>query len=207
MLQKVDHIIYAVADLDQSVKKFKEATDLQVFPGGEHQDRGTHNAILRIGDKTYLEFLAKKKSSQPFHSQTWMGLDLLQEDKITRWSLASDNVEQESLFLKKFKEPLANIVIGSRAKKDGSMLNWLMTSSMPAPEVEPAPFLIDWKNSVHPTAELPLQCKIKSFSIEHSESDLLKKLLEKLACPLEVYTANESSLKLTLETPKGIFTL
>lgn len=207
MLQKIDHIVYAVKDLEKSVESFKKATNLQVFYGGEHPDRGTHNAILRIGDKTYLEFLAKKKSTESVHNQTWMGLDLFQEDKITRWALASDNVEQEATFLKKYDEGLAKIVIGSRASNDGAMLNWLMTSALPTPEVEPAPFLIDWKNSNHPTKGLPLECKMKSFTIEHPQSELIKKLLEKLNCPFDIFTSNDTSIKLSLETPLGDITL
>ena len=163
--------------------------------------------MLRIGEKTYLEFLAKDNLAEPVHTQTWMGLDLLQSDKVTRWSLATQDVEHDAGFLKKYDEHLAPVEIGSRASTDGTMLNWLMTNVLPSPEVEAAPFLLDWKKSTHPTVGLPLQCSIKSFTIEHPESELLKKLLEKLECPIDVYTANETSLKLILDTPKGDITL
>lgn len=207
MYQKIDHIVYAVANLQRSIESFQEATGLKVFAGGEHPDWGTHNALVRIGETTYLEFLAKKKSSQPVHAKTWMGIDLLQGDKITRWALASKTVELEAKFLKKYNEALSTIVIGSRATEDGKMLNWLMTTVLPTPEVEPAPFLIDWKKSAHPTEALPLDCQIKSFTIEHAESEVLKKLLEKLSMSMPVYTSHTTSLKLVLDTPKGEFIL
>jgi len=207
MIENIDHIVYAVANLEHGIERFTKATGLEVYPGGEHPDWGTHNALVRIGEQTYLEFLAKNKSAEPMHSQTWMGLDILEEDKITRWALATNDVEREARFLKKYDEKLSTIGIGSRASKDGSTLNWLMTNVLPSPEVEVAPFLLDWKNSKHPTVGLPLDCSIKSFIIEHPESELLKKLLEKLDCPIEVYSANESSLKLVLDTPKGLITL
>ena len=207
MIQKIDHIVYAVANLQRSMEKFTEATGLKVFMGGEHPDWGTHNALVRIGEKTYLEFMAKKKGSEPVHAQTWMGLDLLEEDKITRWALASENVEHDAKFLKKYRDDLSAIAIGSRALEDGKMLNWLMTTVLPSPEVEPAPFLIDWKKSQHPTADLPLKSSIKSFTIEHAESEVLKKLLEKLQCPMEVYTSHATQLKLVLDTPKGEFVI
>ena len=203
MYENIDHIVYAVANLERSIEIFTKATGLKVYPGGEHPDWGTHNAIVRIGEQTYLEFIAKKKSSQPVHKQTWMGLDLIESDKITRWALASKDVELDAKYLKKYNEDLATIVIGSRAIDEHKMLNWLMTTVLPSPWVEPAPFLIDWKKSEHPTAAIPQNCSIKSFTIEHAESEVLKKLLEKLQCPIEVYTTHSTQLKLVLDTPKG----
>lgn len=203
MFQNIDHIVYAVANLELSIEKFKKATGLEVYAGGEHPDWGTHNAIVRIGEQTYLEFLAKKKTGQPVHNQTWMGLDFLDGDKITRWALASKDVEQDVKYLQKYKQELATIVIGSRAIDEHKMLNWLMTTVLPSPEVEPAPFLIDWKKSEHPTSAIPQNCSIKSFIIEHAESEVLKKLLEKLQCPIEIYPSHTTQLKLVLDTPKG----
>ena len=207
MIQKIDHIVYAVEDLHRSIEKFVKATGLEVFEGGKHPDWGTHNAIVRIDKHTYLEFLAKDKSAPAIHTQTWMGLDLLDGDKITRWSLASQDVESDKQFLRKYNEELATIIIGSRMTKDNQMLNWLMTAPLPAPEVEAAPFLIDWKKSAHPTNSLPLDCSIKSFTIEHDESEVLKKLLEKLDCAVDVYTAHTTRMTLVLDTPKGEFVM
>jgi len=207
MYEQIDHIVYAVNDLRAATAKFSNETGLKVFTGGLHPDQGTHNALIRIGDRTYLEFIAIDDKIEATHSHTWMGLDHLHDNKITRWCLRSDNVERDAALLGIYKPELRKIIMGSREKSDGTMLNWLMTTVLPAPEVEVAPFLIDWKKSVHPTVGLPLDCSIKSLRIEHTENQILTKLLSQLSCPSEVEASLVSSIRLSLDTPKGVYTI
>eukprot|EP01102_Stenamoeba_stenopodia_P002014 TRINITY_DN11804_c0_g1_i2.p2 TRINITY_DN11804_c0_g1~~TRINITY_DN11804_c0_g1_i2.p2 ORF type:complete len:213 (+),score=52.03 TRINITY_DN11804_c0_g1_i2:98-736(+) len=66
----VDHFVYAVDDLDRAaesyVKRIKkmnpniESINKPSY-GGKHKGRGTHNALLSLGDSTYLEFIAVNK--------------------------------------------------------------------------------------------------------------------------------------------------
>jgi len=207
MFEQIDHIVYAVKNLKEATAKFTQKTGLQVVTGGQHLEYGTHNALVRIGNKSYLEFIAKDDTIERTHTHTWMGLDHLHDNKITRWALRSANVERDAELLAIYEPALSKIVMGSRETSDGTTLNWLMTSALPSPEIEAAPFLLDWKNSVHPTKGLPLNCSIKMMRIEHAEYQILTKLLSQLGCPLPVTAATVTSIRLTLDTPKGVYTL
>ena len=54
---RVDHVIYAAADLAAATARVEAALGVTADPGGHHSGLGTHNAILPLGGG-YLEVLA-----------------------------------------------------------------------------------------------------------------------------------------------------
>jgi len=54
---RIDHVIYATADLDVASALIERELGLAVQPGGRHEGVGTHNRIVALGDG-YLELLA-----------------------------------------------------------------------------------------------------------------------------------------------------
>src|SRR6185437_13814430 len=61
---QIDHIMLGIDDLDRGVKQFEEATGVKPVYGGKHP-RGTHNALVSLGDGTYLEILALQPNAAP----------------------------------------------------------------------------------------------------------------------------------------------
>lgn len=53
---RIDHVIYATADLDAAEAKMRDF-GLDVAPGGRHDGLGTHNRLVPLGG-AYLELLA-----------------------------------------------------------------------------------------------------------------------------------------------------
>jgi hypothetical protein len=53
---RIDHVIYATADLDAAEARIKDF-GLDVVPGGRHEGLGTHNRLVPLGG-AYLELLA-----------------------------------------------------------------------------------------------------------------------------------------------------
>src|ERR687893_2662907 len=56
MITRFDHAVIAVGDLDLAIEAYG-ALGFDVFPGGRHEHRGTHNALIRFGGADYLELL------------------------------------------------------------------------------------------------------------------------------------------------------
>ena len=207
MFNYIDHIVYAVTDLSTAIEKFTNRTGLKVEAGGQHLNQGTHNAIIRIGEKTYLEFIAKDDSISSPGDGTWMGLDLIKENKITRWSLASNRIVEEAKIIADHNDKLGMIQEGSRAKKDGGTLRWKMSNVLPQPEVDPVPFLLDWGSSVHPTERLTKACAIIDFRIYADQKAELTGLYDALHLNLIVEESESPRMELVLGTPKGQVTL
>ena len=154
MKNKIDHIVLAVPNLEEGILWVEEKLGIKPVYGGQHQTEGTHNALLNLGNECYLELLAIDFSNKKISSPRWMGIDLIDEPTITRWAVKSDNLVKEVEFLKNVNNLLGNYKAGSRVKADGSILKWQLSIPLPKPKVEITPFLIDWEDSIHPTASV-----------------------------------------------------
>ena len=54
----LDHLILGVRDLDRGIDELENLTGVRASRGGRHQGLGTHNALISLGIRTYLEILA-----------------------------------------------------------------------------------------------------------------------------------------------------
>jgi hypothetical protein len=62
---RIDHVIYAAADLDEAAARIERELGLAVHGGGRHEGLGTHNRIVPLGGG-YLELLASPtRTRQP----------------------------------------------------------------------------------------------------------------------------------------------
>ena len=56
MLNRLDHLVILVRDLDQAIREY-EVLGFTVIPGGEHADGLTRNALIPFRDGSYLELV------------------------------------------------------------------------------------------------------------------------------------------------------
>lgn len=206
MLNKVDHIVLVVPNLSQGIAYLQDLTGVLCTTGGKHPQFGTHNALLKIGKEIYLEVLAPDPSN-PKTEKRWMGVDLIQEPRITRLALKSRNIDQEAALLAAHKTGHGKIQKGKRQKPDGTLLEWMLTCPLATPEIEALPFLIDWGNSAHPVTGMKADCNLKDITLFSPESSSIQDLYGQLGQSITVFSGTENKIQLTLETPKGILTL
>ena len=55
---QLDHLILAATTLADGIEFVADITGATPQPGGKHVAMGTHNALLRLGDRVYLEIIA-----------------------------------------------------------------------------------------------------------------------------------------------------
>ncbi|MBK6394651.1 MAG: VOC family protein [Betaproteobacteria bacterium] len=53
-----DHLVVAGATLAQAIEYVADLTGVAPRPGGQHAAMGTHNALVRLGRRVYLELIA-----------------------------------------------------------------------------------------------------------------------------------------------------
>ena len=206
-MRRIDHIAYAVPNLDQGCKDLAEKLGCQVVIGGRHLNNGTHNALINLGNEIYLELLAIDEENKEIQAPRWMGVDLISKPKVTRWAIKSDNLGSELAILKKYNEGLAQSFEGSRKKQDGTTLRWHMALPLPSPEIELAPFAVDWKDSIHPTKSLPNECELLSIEFKHPNPNVIKGLFLDLDLEHQVKQSDTEEIKLIIKSPKGIIEL
>ncbi|QCW99039.1 VOC family protein [Aggregatimonas sangjinii] len=203
--RKIDHIVYAVQDLDASISEFEEKLGMRPIFGGFHKVFGTKNALISLGDACYLELLAGDNTNTAVPKPRWMGVDMLQTNQITRWALKSNQLKMDSEILKNLNPEMGIIRGGSRNVANGGSLEWGLIMPLPYPEVELLPFMVDWSTStVHPTDKLPdMGCRLLNLYGTHPTPKIFDGIFEQLNIDLEIKTSTEIKLTAIIECPNG----
>ena len=208
MPRKIDHIVYAVPDLNLAMEEFAIKSGASPVFGGYHPHHGTKNALLNLGDGCYLEFLAIDLENKSVTPPRWMGIDMIGAPKITRWSLKSLDLDFDSEIVRAFRPEMGMIIGGSRKLDLGDILRWDMILPLTAPEVELIPFMVDWsRSSKHPTDSLPLECQLISLTLTHPQPDKILQVFKRLSVDTEIKYAESASISMQLNCPNGVVDL
>ncbi len=203
-MRSIDHIVYAVPDLHEAVEDFRKLSGVLPVIGGRHLDRGTHNALVNIGNGAYLELIAADTDNRDFTGDRWMGVDLIDSPTIVRWSIKSEHINQDAVWLEKRNPLLSSVVEGSRQTEEGNRLAWKMTLPSPYPMVEGIPFFTDWsESSFHPCDRLPEESTLLSISISGPDVSALEVYVDDLNVPLILQESQDTCINIEIKTPTG----
>jgi hypothetical protein len=72
---ELDHLVVASARLEAGVDWVEERLGVRPQPGGKHVAMGTHNALLKLGPRTYLEVIAVDPDAEAPKRLRWFSLD------------------------------------------------------------------------------------------------------------------------------------
>jgi hypothetical protein len=146
MITRFDHAVIAVGDLDQAIGAYREL-GFEVVPGGRHENRGTHNALVRFG-ADYLELLAvhdpeKARESGP-NGQALAEFTRERRGGLVGYALATDDVESEAARLREAGLELVGPFAMRRERPDGGALTWRLLVPVDVPWRRRWPFFIQW---------------------------------------------------------------
>ena len=206
-MRGIDHIVYCTTDLDKEVKELEQKLGISITYGGKHLNRGTHNAVFKIGHSTYFEILAADPQNKEVPPPRWMGIDSIQKARITRWAIVPENIEQSASILEQYKEGYGSIQSGSRALDGGGELIWQLTDPLPKPQIEVVPFLLNWEGSIHPTKNMPDACSLEQIRIVHPDPYLIATTFESLKIEIPILKGENERIEISLKTPNGLITL
>lgn len=201
----LDHIVYAVSDLDEACRKFEELLGVKPVFGGYHQTQGTKNALVGLGDGQYLELLAIDHTNTQVSAPRWMGIDLFTKPQVTRLAMKSSNLERDIPVLQKANSNMGVRSAGSRKTNDGTLLAWDLLMPLASPEVEILPFMIDWSGAdSHPSDQLISKCRLIELVASHPNPREIESTLDELNVSLTIKQSENISIKAMIECPKGI---
>jgi hypothetical protein len=200
---RTDHVVYGVADLDAAMDELAERLGVGPAPGGRHVGRGTHNALLGLGDGAYLEVIAADPERAPAPGPMAFALDRLRLPRLVGWACRTADLDERVAAARERGHDPGEVRPMSRRRPDGSLLEWRLTRHDPDPDRLVVPFLIDWGTSPHPSETAPSGVRLVELRGEHPEPEAVRKVLEALGATLPVDEGPEPALVATLDTPRG----
>jgi hypothetical protein len=198
-LAQVDHVMLGIDDLERGIAQFENLTGVRPVFGGKHPG-GTHNALVSLGEGTYLEILAVQPGVAP--PEEYAGLEQLHTLMPIGWAVSSKDSAQLRNRLTAAGLAITEPSPGSRATPAGATLSW-QTFGLGEGFAE-APFFIVWSpRSAHPSTTSPAGCKLQNWRVAGPHSKNLQQLRSALGLRIDVVAASSTTLRLSLQCPKG----
>ena len=207
VLRRLDHLVYAVPDLDAGVADLEERLGVRASAGGRHPGRGTRNALIALGPDSYLESLAPDPEQPHPAAGRWFGVDENAPARLAGWAAKGADLERVVTSAATRGVPLGPVVAGSRQRPDGVTLQWTLTDPGVTSGVTLLPFFIDWAASPHPAATAARGPVLVSLRAEHPRPDLAREPLAALGLDLAIDAGPRPALVAMLRTVSGLVEL
>jgi hypothetical protein len=207
MLRRVDHLVYAVPDLDAGVADLERRLGVRASSGGPHPGRGTRNALIALDADSYVEILAPDPEQPAPAGGRWFGVDSATPARLAGWAVKGSNLARIAASAAARGVRLGPVVAGSRQRPDGVTLNWTLTDPGMASGVTLLPFFIDWADSPHPATTAVRGPILESLRAEHPRPDLAREPLAAIGIDLPVDKGTRPALVATLRTVSGVVEL
>ena len=127
MLPKIelDHLVVVAASLEQGVAHVYEQLGIVIPKGGKHPFMGTHNHVMQLGPKAFLEVIAIDPDSPKPEHPRWFDLDNFgdQTPRLKMWVARSQDLSSTKPYL---PEKYERSIPMSRPTANG-LMEWEIT--------------------------------------------------------------------------------
>jgi hypothetical protein len=198
----LDHLLLGVARLEDGIAWVEKQTGVKAADGGSHPGAGTHNALLSLGNRQYLEIIAPDPNQKPSGALVSV-LKELPVPKPFAWAATTRDIELLAKELRGNGLTIDGPQPGSRTRPDGRLLQWktLRLSGQPYGVI---PSFIEWTSgTIHPSVDSPSGCQLTELELCHPESDTTIQTMRKLGIAAEIKRSIEPGLKVRLDCPMG----
>lgn len=202
MLANIDHLIYAVPELEQGRDHIERLLGVRPVLGGRHPAYATHNALLSLGRNTYLEVMAHDPGARRPDAGVLFDLDARQESALLTWVLRSEDIEEHAAAAPA-RVGLGRVESGRRENPDGTLLTWRLTDPRAMPCGGVVPFLIAWGATPHPAERAPRAGELIELRAEHPEPQRVRDALAALGVEMAVDASEHIHLIARIRTAQG----
>lgn len=210
-LATLDHLVVAAATLADGIEYIADVTGVAPQPGGRHVTMGTHNALVLLGERVYLEIIAIDPAGTKPARPRWFGLDsialqaeLTERPRLIHWVARTRDIARAVA--------QCPVALGTVHPMERGHYRWKITiaddGTLPCKGI--APTLIEWNVPMHPADLLPASgISIAGLAAAHPEPAQIRGALAALGLDgvLPVTYDRDARLAAMLRTPRGIVTL
>ena len=207
----LDHLIVAAATLEQGEDYIEGKLGVRPQRGGKHVAMGTHNSLLSLGPRTYLEVIAIDPDGTAPARPMWFELDrpamqatLRAAPRLLHWAARTKDIDAA--------RNAAAIDPGPAHAHSRGEFRWRITipddGHLPGAGVLPT--LIEWPDAKHPADSLPdMKLRIATLAAAHPEPAQMREALASLGLSetLQVTYPATPRLAALVRTPRGTVAL
>jgi len=207
----LDHLVVAAQALAEGCAFIEAQLGVRPQPGGKHVAMGTHNALLGLGPKQYLEVIAIDPEGVNPARPRWYDLDeprmraaLAEGPRLIHWAAQTDDIEAAKAH--------ARIDLGAVHPVSRGDLHWRITipDDGHLPGAGLVPTLIQWPDGTNPADRLADSgIRLVALAGEHPDPAAIRAAIASLGLSetLKVTYGRHPRLAAMLRTPRGIVTL
>lgn len=203
MATRLDHITVVASGLELGAAYVEAALGVRPGPGRKHPGMGTHNLLLSLGARVYLEVIAVDPDASPVNRPRWFGLDLLlpgSPARLVAWVASTDDIAHDAV-------PELGEVEMMRREHHA----WQMTvrADGAAPMDGAVPLLIQREPGANPAAALAASgLVLERLRIQHPAPEQVRALLARIGLASDpgviVEDRDECRLIAEIRTPQGL---
>ena len=205
-----DHLVVVAENLRQGCDWVEEHLGVRPHSGGKHIAMGTHNALLSLGARFYLEVIAVDPEGIAPGRPRWFDLDeprmraaLAEGPHLAHWVARTGDIDAAAARVPDLGAPT------SMSRGD---LVWRIT--IPDDGHRPGrglvPTLIQWPDTRHPTDNMADSgCRLVAVAGEHPEPALVRTQLALLGLSetMKVTFGKSPRIAAMIRTSRGVATL
>ncbi len=202
----IDHLVLATPDVQATADRLRLDWEVDIEPGGSHVGRGTCNELTGLGGATYLEIVGPDPSQPEPEFPRPFGVDELTDATLVAWCARPTRPLPEVVAaVAALGIDLGGIAEMSRARPDGVLLEWQLTFPMLGPDHGGVlPFLIDWRQSPHPSESVPHHATLHELQLSHPDPELVRAVLREIGDDTDIrVTAGSPGLTARILTANG----
>jgi len=203
ILGRIDHLVYAVAELERGIAEIEQLLGIRASVGGRHPLWGTCNALVSLGPSAYLEIIAPDPAQMPSTGARPFGLNTLESSRLVGWAAKGSQLANLREAALRQGVELGQVLAGSRTQPDGVALTWMLTDPRCIVADGIAPFFIDWGASPHPALRSSPGATLVGLRGQHPDADRVRKVLRALGIDLPVSSGAVPALLARIDCPQG----
>ena len=207
----LDHLVVAAATLAQGCDFVASGLGVRPQTGGKHASMGTHNALLKLGPRLFLEVLSIDPDAPPPGRPRWFDLDeprmrasLSDGPRLLHHVARTDDIEALA--------PRSPVDLGEILRLSRGDFRWRITvppdGHLPGRGLVPT--LIQWSDARHPADGLADHgLSLVALAGEHPDPAPVRAALTRLGLSddLKVTFGQSPRLAAMIRTPRGVVTL
>lgn len=208
---ELDHLVVAARALEEGVAWVEARLGVAMGTGGKHALMSTHNRVLNLGGRRFLEVIAVDPQAPPPGRPRWFSLDepemierLEQGPALIHWVARSDDIERAVRATAAGEAEILSLARGPYRWRMG------VPRSGRLAQQGIAPTMIQW-DGAHPCDAAPESgCRLERLVLRHPEAartlDALRAAGLRGEEPVEAREQG-AGLEARIRTPKGIVEL